>query len=225
MDSRSTIKKGLIRLVITLFISLVLVWVGSEVAFYFLKENTDRVPEQIELVIPVGTADKVAAGEPIPSIPDEMTFVLGDTLIVKNEDTVDHQLGPLWIPPRSKASMVLDAAERYAYSCSFQTSRYLGLNVKQATTWLPTPKLNKAFEIIKAERTGATNRGKLGWPKIYYATQIAINPVTILMFVNRPELFEENYRRYIMGRLKSLLPVAEVPIRLLARSHKSNNTF
>ena len=135
MDSGSTIKKGFIRLVITFFISLILVWVGSEVAFYFLKENTDRVPEQIELVIPAGTADKVAAGEPIPSIPDEMTFVLGDTLIVNNEDTVDHQLGPLWIPPRSKASLVLDAAERYAYSCSFQTSRYLGLNVKQATTW------------------------------------------------------------------------------------------
>jgi hypothetical protein len=135
MDSRSTMKKGFIRLVITFFISLLLVWAGSEVAFYFLKENTDRLPEQVELVIPVGTADKVAAGEPIPSIPDEMTFVLGDTLIVNNEDSVDHQLGPLWIPPRSKASLVLDAAERYAYSCSFQTSRYLGLNVKQPTTW------------------------------------------------------------------------------------------
>jgi len=91
---------------------------------------------------------------------------------------------------------------------------------KQATTWIPTPKLNNAFEIIKAERTGATKRGRLGWPKIYYATQIAVNPVTILMFVNRPELFEENYRRYIMGRLKSLLPITEVPIRLLVRSHK-----
>jgi hypothetical protein len=44
-------------------------------------------------------------------------------------------LGPLWIPPHSKASLVLDAADRYAYSCSFQTSRYLGLNVKQPTTW------------------------------------------------------------------------------------------
>jgi hypothetical protein len=64
-----------------------------------------------------------------------MTFVLGDTLVVKNEDLVDHQLGPLWIPPKTKASLVLDAAQRYAYSCSFKTTRYLGLNVKQATTW------------------------------------------------------------------------------------------
>jgi hypothetical protein len=135
MSGNPMIKKGLIRLAITLFISIVLVWVGSEVAFYFIKENTDRLPEEIELVIPVGTAEKVAAGEPIPSIPEEMAFVLGDTLIVNNQDTVDHQLGPIWIPPRSKASLVLDAAERYAYSCSFQTSQYLGLNVTQPTTW------------------------------------------------------------------------------------------
>ena len=93
---------------------------------------------------------------------------------------------------------------------------------KQATTQIPTAKLNKAFEIIKQEKVGATKRGKGGWPKIYYATQIAVNPIAILMFVNRPELFEENYRRFIIGRLQELLPIAEVPIRLLARSHRNN---
>lgn len=92
---------------------------------------------------------------------------------------------------------------------------------KQATTEIPTPKLNKAFDIIKAERTGA-KRNKAGWPKIYYATQIAVSPVTVLMFVNKPELFEENYRRYIIGRLQELLQVSEVPVRLLARSHRKD---
>jgi len=92
---------------------------------------------------------------------------------------------------------------------------------KQATTPIPTAKLNKAFEVIKQERVGAAKRGRGGWPKIYYATQIAVNPITILMFVNRPALFEENYRRFIVGRLRELLPIAEVPIRLLARSHRA----
>ena len=91
---------------------------------------------------------------------------------------------------------------------------------KQATARIPTARLNKAFEIIKQEKTGATKRGKGGWPKIYYATQIAINPITILMFVNRPELFEEQYLRFIIGRLRELLPIDEVPIRLLARKHR-----
>jgi len=90
---------------------------------------------------------------------------------------------------------------------------------KQTTTWIPTAKLNKAFELIKTEKIGGV-KGKGSWPKIYYATQIAVNPITILMFVNNPELFEENYRRFIIGRLRELLPVEEVPIRLLARSHR-----
>ncbi len=90
---------------------------------------------------------------------------------------------------------------------------------KQTTTWIPTVRLNKAFEAIKAERGGAAKR-KAGWPKIYYATQIAVNPITVLMFVNKPELFEENYRRFIINRLRELLLVEEIPIRLLARSHR-----
>ncbi|MDH4239180.1 MAG: ribosome biogenesis GTPase Der [Phycisphaerae bacterium] len=86
---------------------------------------------------------------------------------------------------------------------------------KQTTTWIPTAKLNKAFEMIKTERV--SGKRKAGWPKIYYTTQIAVNPVTILMFVNKPDLFEENYMRFIKGRLQSMLPIEEVPIRLLAR--------
>jgi GTP-binding protein len=91
---------------------------------------------------------------------------------------------------------------------------------KQTTMWMPTAKLNKAFEIIKQEKIGTAKGRKKGWPKIYYVTQIAVNPVTILMFVNRPELFEENYRRFIINRLRTMLPIEEVPIRLLARKHR-----
>lgn len=93
---------------------------------------------------------------------------------------------------------------------------------KQATTQIPTPKLNKAFEKIKDLGVGATKRNKTGWPKIYYATQIDINPVTILMFVNNPDLFEENYKRFIIGKLRDMLPVQEVPIRLLVKPHRNN---
>jgi len=96
---------------------------------------------------------------------------------------------------------------------------------KQTTTWMPTAKLNKAFEIIKQEKIGTAKGGKKGWPKVYYATQIAVNPITILMFVNKPELFEENYRRYIISRLRTILPIEEVPIRLLARPRSARKSF
>ena len=91
---------------------------------------------------------------------------------------------------------------------------------KQTTTWIPTTKLNKAFESIKEERVGVSGGGKKGRPKIYYATQVSINPITFLMFVNKPELFEETYRRFIVNRLRSILPIEEIPIRLFARKHR-----
>ncbi|MDT8302291.1 MAG: ribosome biogenesis GTPase Der [Sedimentisphaerales bacterium] len=91
---------------------------------------------------------------------------------------------------------------------------------KQTTTWIPTVKLNKVFEMIKQEKIGTSGGKKKGWPKIYYATQIAVNPITILMFVNKPELFEQNYLRYVENRLRTLLLIEEVPIKLLARPHR-----
>jgi GTP-binding protein len=92
---------------------------------------------------------------------------------------------------------------------------------KQTTTWITTGRLNKAFEAIKAESMSAGKRGGSGRPNIYYATQVAVNPVTILMFVNKPALFDENHRRFIIGKLRELLPTAEVPIRLLVRTHRT----
>jgi len=95
---------------------------------------------------------------------------------------------------------------------------------KQATTRIPTTKLNKAFDAIRAERVGATKKRGISIPKIYYATQISVNPITILMFVNNPELFEDSYRRFIVGRLQSMLPIGEVPLRLLAKPHRKQRS-
>ena len=91
---------------------------------------------------------------------------------------------------------------------------------KQATTWIPTAGLNKAFTAIKEQQSAAGSGRKSSTPKIYYGTQVAINPVTILVFVNKPQLFDEIRRRTIAGKLRDLLPAGEVPIRLLVRSHK-----
>lgn len=135
MDSRTTVRLGVRRILILFLISLGLAFAGSELAFYFQKEPSDRAPAEVELVIPAGTASRIAIGMPVPDIPEEMVFVLGDTLVVRNEDEVDHQLGPLWIPPHSTAKLTLEEAERYALSCSFQPTRYQGLTVKPPITW------------------------------------------------------------------------------------------
>ena len=101
---------------------------------------------------------------------------------------------------------------------------------KQTTTWIPTPKLNIAFDSAvggnaaprpRRPAPGGTKRRTAGRAKIYYVTQVAVNPITILMFVNKPGLFDDNYLRFIVNRLQSVLPIEEVPIKLLARAHRN----
>lgn len=133
MNAKRILLLGGRRLLILFVISLAVVWGGSEMAFAIQKEKYDRAPQEIELVIPAGTAERVAAGEPVPSIPDEMVFVLGDTLVVDNQDVVGHQLGPLLVPPGAKASLALEQPSKFAYQCSFQPTRYLGIDVRQPT--------------------------------------------------------------------------------------------
>jgi hypothetical protein len=105
----------------------------NELTFLFVREDS-RAPQRIELVIPAGTADLVARGQQPPSLPDRMSFVVGDTLVVTNRDSVDHKLGPIWIPAGSQASLNLDVSGQYADECSFQTTRYLNLDVHAPLT-------------------------------------------------------------------------------------------
>ncbi len=105
----------------------------NEVTFLFLRE-TARAPQVIELIIPKGTAESIARGEKPPTIPDSMTFVVGDTLLVQNNDTADHELGPLWIPAGTSASLPLDTVQSYTFGCSFQPGNYFGLDVREPLT-------------------------------------------------------------------------------------------
>lgn len=122
------------RFFIVFGLTLLFTAVFNEGAYLLQKEKHDRAPQTIQLVIPAGTAAQVDAGLDAPSIPAEMVFVIGDVLEVKNEDTTNHSLGPLWIPAGSSARLKMETADKLAFSCSFQTSQYLGVDVRQPTT-------------------------------------------------------------------------------------------
>src|SRR5215510_14372977 len=95
------------RILVSILIGIAVGALISEISFIFLRE-TARAPREVILTIPVGTAEQVARGEQPPSIPKDMVFVVGDTLVVQNEDLVDHKLGELWIPAHSTAELSLN---------------------------------------------------------------------------------------------------------------------
>ena len=121
------------RIFLSIGLGLVLGVLISEVPFLFLRE-TARAPREIILTIPAGTAEQVARGEKPPSIPENMSFVVGDKLIIRNEVAVDHKLGPLWIPANSSAQLALSQEENLAYECTFQPGQYFGLDVREPLT-------------------------------------------------------------------------------------------
>lgn len=128
--TRSAIIK---RILLSLVLGMSLAALTSEVSYQLLKRE-NREPMRVELVIPAGTAARVTAGETPPGIPEDMSFVIGDTLVVVNQDEVDHQLGPLWVPAGTSASMPLSSEENFALECSFQPTRYFGLDVRPPVT-------------------------------------------------------------------------------------------
>jgi GTPase len=94
---------------------------------------------------------------------------------------------------------------------------------KQSTLRIPTPVLNKAMDEIKQAHVGGSKKKK-GFPKIYYATQVAAQPITLLIFVNNPEYFDGNYQRFMLNRLGEMLPCSEVPVKLMFKSHRGQTS-
>jgi GTP-binding protein len=51
-------------------------------------------------------------------------------------------------------------------------------------------------------------------PKVYYATQVATQPPTIVLMCNMPQAFAPDYQRYLLGVFRDQLSFGEVPIRM-----------
>jgi hypothetical protein len=136
MFVKSKLADFFLRMAVGLLVGLAFAWALSEFSFLILdnKESLKREPQKVELVIPYGTARLIEDGQASPSLPSNMVFVVGDVLVVKNEDTTAHQIGPLWVPPNTSGVLSLDQADKFAYECSFEPSKYLGLDVRQRVT-------------------------------------------------------------------------------------------
>ncbi|MBL8089481.1 MAG: hypothetical protein JNJ43_04100 [Anaerolineales bacterium] len=108
--------------------------VTTEIAYLSLQRE-NRAPKTIELIIPAGTAELIRQGDAPPTIPQDMRFVVGDILRVINEDSENHQLGLLYIPAKSSASLKLESVENMTMECSFQSTNFLDITVQEPVTW------------------------------------------------------------------------------------------
>lgn len=104
-------------------------------AAYFLLKRENRSATTIEITIPAGTAQLMREGKNPEILSKDMRFVVGDILKVINEDNENHQLGPLYIPAKSSASLKLETEENLIVECSFESTKYVGLTIQEPVTW------------------------------------------------------------------------------------------
>lgn len=87
---------------------------------------------------------------------------------------------------------------------------------KQARTRVKTGELNRVVRAAVKNWPPPNRMNRT--PRILFATQVATEPPTIVVKCNAAELFDEDYKRYLLGVFREQLPFKEVPIKLYFRS-------
>ncbi|HEX5444678.1 MAG TPA: ribosome biogenesis GTPase Der, partial [Pirellulales bacterium] len=90
---------------------------------------------------------------------------------------------------------------------------------KQARARVSTSDLNRLLKAAVERTPPPLVRNRQ--PKIYYATQVGVEPPTLVLFCNHPQALSESYRRYLLGVFRDHLPFGEVPIKLYLRKRES----
>lgn len=87
---------------------------------------------------------------------------------------------------------------------------------KQSSARINTGDLNRVLRQALTQQEPPRRQNRR--PKIFYATQVATNPPTIVLFTNGPDLFDPPYRRYLEKVFRDHLPFNDIPIKLYLRA-------
>lgn len=202
----------------------------NQIEWYAL-DRSKRAIDRAEVVLLMidATADVSQVDEQLAQLIVES---IKPVLIVVNKwDLVQGRAGPTGKP------INVEDYERYIRrelrGLSFAPIAFMsakeGLNVKgvlsvafelqeQASTRVGTGQLNRTMQGILERRSPTDKLGNHA--RIYYAAQVRTNPPTLVLVVNRPGLFDRQYERYLLNRIREELPFEEVPIRLIYRSRR-----
>ncbi|MBK6671761.1 MAG: hypothetical protein IPG46_19675 [Actinobacteria bacterium] len=75
-------------------------------------------PQTLEYIIPKGTATQLLLGEPINIMPDRIDLSVGDRLIIRNRDVVNHTVGPYTMRPGESIDVTYHRVGRFTGICT-----------------------------------------------------------------------------------------------------------
>jgi GTP-binding protein len=89
---------------------------------------------------------------------------------------------------------------------------------KQAGARVTTGDLNRVLRQALQASPPPTRQNRR--PRVYYATQTAVHPPTVVLFTNGAALFDNTYLRYLLKTFRDQLPFHEVPVKLVLRTRQ-----
>jgi GTP-binding protein len=85
---------------------------------------------------------------------------------------------------------------------------------------ISTPELNRVIRAATLRQ--APPAGKLGPPKIFYSTQVAVAPPTFVFFARHADQVHFSYKRFLENQLRAEFGFDGTPIRLIFRERASD---
>ncbi len=92
---------------------------------------------------------------------------------------------------------------------------------KQSQTRVSTASINKLLQAALTQQQPPLYMNRR--PKIYFGSQIAITPPTLILMCNIPQGFPPSYQRYLINVCRDNLPFGEVPIKLYLQKRESQD--
>ena len=83
----------------------------------------DDAPSEMVVEIPLGTGDRIDAGEKVEILPEEVQLSVGDRIMLRNYDDRVHTVGPLTVRPGESLYQVFGQAGRFEGNCTLIPSK------------------------------------------------------------------------------------------------------
>jgi GTP-binding protein len=84
---------------------------------------------------------------------------------------------------------------------------------------VPTSQLNDLLHRVLAQKPPPTRKGKR--LHMYYLTQARISPPQFVFFVNRPDLADPAYERFLERKIRETFDFEGTPVRIVLRSRRN----
>lgn len=94
------------------------------------KQVSTAAAHEVKLVIPGGTAMHLSMGHEMP-LPEKIELMVGDVLVIENQDAEGHQIGDFWVGPGETLRQTMTTPAEYDSHCELHSGLKVQIIVKE----------------------------------------------------------------------------------------------